>query len=89
MLSEAGKLIEVIAKALVDKPEAVVIIVHHEPTYTTIRLTVAPNDVGKVIGKAGRTARSIRTILSGFSSARGHRHVLDIVEGGKKETHDR
>ncbi len=58
------RLIEDIAKALVDIPEEVIINeVEGEQTVTVLELKVAPSDLGKVIGKQGRTARSIRTIL--------------------------
>jgi len=75
-------LIAGLAKALVDSPENVSVEVIPEATSTVLRLRVAANDIGKVIGKQGRTARSIRTILSAASMKLQHRFALDIVEEG-------
>ena len=71
-----------LAKALVDHPETVSVELIPEPTSTVLRLRVAASDIGKVIGKQGRTARSIRTILSAASMKMQHRFSLDIVEEG-------
>ena len=69
-----------IARALVDEPEAVEVETVPEGEGTLLRLHVAPGDIGKVIGKQGRTARSLRTILSAASMKFHHRFGLDIVE---------
>lgn len=69
-----------IARALVDIPEQVVVEAKESPESTALRLRVAPSDVGKVIGKQGRTARSIRTILGAVSMKHRHRYTLDILE---------
>jgi predicted RNA-binding protein YlqC (UPF0109 family) len=69
-----------IAEALVDHPERVSVEAIVEPTSTILRLRVDPSDVGKIIGKQGRTARSMRTILSAASMKLHHRFSLDIVE---------
>jgi predicted RNA-binding protein YlqC (UPF0109 family) len=74
------ELIADIARALVDLPESVAVESFHEEESTVIRLRVAPTDIGKVIGKQGRTARSMRTILSAASMKLKHRFALDIVE---------
>jgi predicted RNA-binding protein YlqC (UPF0109 family) len=74
------ELIADIARALVDLPESVAVESFDEDDSTVIRLRVAPNDIGKVIGKQGRTARSMRTILSAASMKLKHRFALDIVE---------
>lgn len=71
-----------IAKALVDEPESVQVEAIDDGDSTLLRLRVAPNDVGKVIGKQGRTARSLRTILGAASMKLHHRYGLDIVEAG-------
>ena len=71
-----------IAQALVDSPEAVHVEAIKEAESTVLRLHVAPSDIGKVIGKQGRTARSLRTILSAASMKLQHRYALDIVEAG-------
>jgi uncharacterized protein len=69
-----------IAKALVDEPEAVQVDAIQEGDSTLLRLRVAPGDIGKVIGKQGRTARSLRTILGAAGMKLQHRFGLDIVE---------
>jgi predicted RNA-binding protein YlqC (UPF0109 family) len=73
-------LVTEIARALVDDPESVSVEAFAEDEATVIRLRVAPNDIGKVIGKQGRTARSMRTILAAASMKLKHRFSLDIVE---------
>ncbi len=69
-----------IARALVDSPENVSVEALQDGEGTVLRLRVAQSDVGKVIGKQGRTARSLRTILSAASMKQRHRFSLDIVE---------
>ena len=78
-LSQLGKLVSIIARALVDKPEEVVVRESNEH-HPRIELTVAPDDIGKVIGKDGRTAQSIRTLLVAAASRGGRRPHLDIVD---------
>ncbi|MFC5861948.1 KH domain-containing protein [Acidicapsa dinghuensis] len=73
-------LVREIAKALVDAPEAVEVETVSREENTVLRLRVAPQDVGKVIGKQGRTARSVRTILGAVSMKMHHRYTLDILE---------
>jgi predicted RNA-binding protein YlqC (UPF0109 family) len=73
-------LIECIAKALVDKPEAVVVREIEGEQTSVIELEVAKEDIGKIIGKQGRTARAIRTILSAASTKIRKRSVLEIIE---------
>jgi uncharacterized protein len=77
-----------IARALVDSPESVSVEVISEAEGTILRLRVAQSDVGKVIGKQGRTARSLRTILSAASMKQRHRFSLDIVEEGERPAHE-
>jgi hypothetical protein len=74
------ELVTQIARALVDLPEAVVVEAVEREESTVLRLRVAPTDVGKVIGKQGRTARSMRTILGAVSMKHQHRYTLDILE---------
>jgi uncharacterized protein len=74
------ELVKGIACALVDSPESVTVEAFEEGDSTLLRLQVAASDVGKVIGKQGRTARSMRTILSAASMKMKHRFALDIVE---------
>jgi hypothetical protein len=74
------ELVTEIAHALVDDPSSVQVEAIADGDSTVIRLRVAQSDVGKVIGKQGRTARSMRTILSAASMKFKHRFSLDIVE---------
>jgi hypothetical protein len=77
---EMKDLIEYIAKALVDKPEEVFVTEIEGEQTSVIELKVAKEDLGKVIGKQGRTARAIRTILSASSTKIRKRSVLEIIE---------
>ncbi|MEO6924230.1 MAG: KH domain-containing protein [Bryocella sp.] len=72
-----------IVQALVDDPAAVKIEAVPDGDTTVLRLEVATTDIGKVIGKQGRTARSLRTILGAASMKYKHRFALDIVEAGE------
>jgi len=74
------ELIEYIAKALVDSPDEVRVNEIEGEKTSVIELSVAKEDLGKVIGKQGRTARSIRTILSAASAKSNKRAVLEILE---------
>jgi predicted RNA-binding protein YlqC (UPF0109 family) len=74
------ELVREIARALVDEPDAVEVETVSREENTVLRLRVAPGDVGKVIGKQGRTARSVRTILGAVSMKVHHRYTLDILE---------
>jgi predicted RNA-binding protein YlqC (UPF0109 family) len=78
--SELGKMILYVAKMLVDLPDQVEV---HEivgENTTVLELKVAKEDLGKIIGKQGRTARAVRTILNGASTKLRKRTVLEIVE---------
>ena len=74
------ELLEWIARRLVDEPDAVRVEKEERPDAIVFHLHVAPDDVGKVIGKQGRTARSIRTILATAGAVRRKRVVLEILE---------
>lgn len=74
------ELIIYIAKALVDKPEDVSVNEVEGEKTTILELKVAPEDLGKVIGKQGRTARAMRTILSATATKLRKRAVLEILE---------
>ena len=78
--SELTVLIDVITKALVDFPEQVNVTEVEGEQTTVIELKVAKTDIGKVIGKQGRTAGAIRTILTGASTKLRKRSVLEILE---------
>jgi predicted RNA-binding protein YlqC (UPF0109 family) len=73
-------LVEFTAKSLVDSPEEVQVTEVEGEQTTVIELRVAKADLGKVIGKQGRTARAVRTILSAAASKEKKRCVLEILE---------
>jgi hypothetical protein len=74
------QLVEDIAKALVDAGDEVDVKATPSEHATTLELKVAPGDLGKVIGKQGRTARSIRTILTAAGVKMNRKFTLEIVE---------
>ena len=73
-------LVEEIAKLLVDEPDKVTVHAVEEPEGIVLELEVAQSDLGKVIGKQGRTARSMRTILAAASMKLKKRYTLEILE---------
>ncbi|HEY1638649.1 MAG TPA: KH domain-containing protein [Rhizomicrobium sp.] len=79
---QVEELVREIARALVDEPASVAVESVEREDNTILKLRVAPHDVGKVIGKQGRTARSVRTILGAVSMKLHHRYTLDILEEG-------
>ncbi len=74
------ELVEQIAKALVDNPDQVQVRAVEGEQVTVLELRVAQSDLGKVIGKQGRTARSIRTILAAAGTKVRKRFTLEILE---------
>ena len=74
------ELVELIAKALVNEPDAVVVSERAEENGSVLELKVAPGDLGKVIGRQGRTARSMRTVVAAAGMKVRKRIVLEIVE---------
>jgi predicted RNA-binding protein YlqC (UPF0109 family) len=74
------ELVTEIAKALVDIPEEVTVREVQGEQVTVLELRVAPSDLGKVIGKQGRTARSIRTLLGAAGMKLNRRFTLEILE---------
>lgn len=72
-----------IAKALVDSPNDVAVEAISDGGATTLRLRVDQTDIGKIIGKQGRTARSLRTILGAASMKAHHRYSLDIIDNSR------
>lgn len=74
------ELIVCIAKSLVDQPDAVNVTLTEEDDTVTIELGVAPEDLGKVIGKQGRTARAMRSLLSAAAAKFDKRSRLEIIE---------
>lgn len=74
------QLVETIAQSLVDDPTKVVTSEEMEDDTIVIKLTVAKEDMGRIIGKEGRTAKAIRTILNAVSTKDNKKAVLKIVE---------
>ncbi len=74
------ELLEMIAKVLVDHPDQVQVTEVEGEQTTVLELRVAPSDLGKVIGKQGKTARAIRTILGAAGMKMHKRFVLEILE---------
>ncbi len=74
------ELVAYIARSLVDKPEVVTVTVSEEDGVVAVGLAVAKEDIGKVIGKQGRTARAIRTVLAARADRDNKRSRLDILE---------
>jgi uncharacterized protein len=73
-------LVQLIARSLVDQPDRVTVREVHGDRFPRIELSVAREDIGKVIGKDGRTAQSIRTVLNAAASKIGRRAHLDILD---------
>lgn len=74
-----GELVKFIAMNLVDKPEEVKVEEKPGEKATIIELTVAPEDMGKVIGKQGRIAKAIRTVVKAASIKENKRYIVEIV----------
>lgn len=74
------ELVTHIARSLVDNPDAVVVTMSEEEDTVTIGLAVAKEDIGKVIGKQGRTARAMRSLLAVKAGKENKRSRLDILE---------
>lgn len=74
------ELIEFLAQSLVDTPDEVRVHSHERDQQTVIELEVAPADLGKVIGRQGRTARAIRAVLSAAGQKTRRRYSLDILD---------
>ena len=74
------ELVELIAKALVDEPDAVSVNVVEGEQSMILELRVAPDDMGKVIGKQGRIAKAIRTVAKAAATRKGKKVVVEIVE---------
>ena len=74
------ELVEFVAKSLVDNPDEVRTRTHERTDQTIIELEVAPEDLGKIIGRQGRTARAIRTLLAAAGQKSRRRFTLDILD---------
>ena len=73
-------LVEVIAKALVEKPDEVVVTETAEGNSVLVELRVAPSDMGKVIGRQGRIAKAIRSVVKAASSKEDKKVVVEIIQ---------
>lgn len=80
MSANLPELAKELATALVDSPGEVSVAVSGDSAYVKLELEVAEDDLGRVIGRSGRTARALRTILSAAAEKNGQRCSLDIVE---------
>lgn len=74
------ELVEILAKALVDSPEEVVVTEHEDEKGTVIELKVASSDMGKVIGKQGRIAKSIRSVVKAAAFRENKKVIVEIVQ---------
>lgn len=74
------ELVEVIAKALVDNPDEVVVTETEKEDATVIELKVAPSDMGKVIGKQGRIAKAIRSVVKAAAAKEDKKVIVDIMD---------
>ena len=73
------ELVEVIAKSLVDNPDEVVVTEKESRRAIVLELQVAPSDMGKVIGKQGRIAQAIRTVVKAAASGADKKVIVDIL----------
>ncbi len=80
MAQDIPALMTLMAKALVDAPEEVGVETFDENGQIVLELQVAENEVGKIIGRQGRMARSLRTILGAAAGKTGKRYQLEILE---------
>lgn len=74
------ELVEVIAKALVDDPESVVVNEREEKKTTVLEVGVAESDMGKVIGKQGRIAKAIRSVVKAAAAKEDKKVIVDIMD---------
>jgi predicted RNA-binding protein YlqC (UPF0109 family) len=79
-MSTLKEMVECVAKRLVDNPDAVQVTETVGERTIVIELKVDPKDLGKVIGRQGRTAKALRTLLSAAATKMGKRAVLEIIE---------
>jgi predicted RNA-binding protein YlqC (UPF0109 family) len=79
-MSKLTEIVEQMAKAIVDHPEKVEVKEIEGEKVTVIELKVAPEDLGKIIGKQGRTARAMRVILASVARKENKKAVLEILE---------
>lgn len=73
------ELVEILAKALVDRPDQVTVDLVEKDKYVSIELRVAQEDMGKVIGRQGRTAKAIRTVVKAAAARQNKKVTVEIV----------
>ena len=83
-MSDLKRLVETVAKALADQPDAVRVGQSERRGMTVIELQVAPGDLGRVIGRQGRTAAAVRTLISAAAETQGIRATLDIRDANER-----
>jgi predicted RNA-binding protein YlqC (UPF0109 family) len=89
-VSEAREVVAFLARALVDDPDGVRVTEAEQRGTTVIELFVAPEDLGKVIGRQGRTAAALRTLAAAAGERHGRKVMLEIREPGRPSpAHDR
>jgi len=74
------ELVEVIARSLVDDPDAVEVSETTDNNTTVVQLKVAPDDMGKVVGKQGRIAKALRTVVKAAATKSGKKVVVEIIQ---------
>lgn len=83
-MSAAREVVEVVARALVDDPDAVRVTETDQRGTAVIELFVAPEDLGRVIGRQGRTASALRTLVAAAAEHAGVKAMLEIREPGQR-----
>ena len=78
--STSRAVLEYVAKAIVDDPDSVMVEVEEGRTSVSLRLNVSPDDMGRVIGRRGRTAQAIRTVVRAAAAREGMAVHVDIVD---------
>ena len=73
------ELVEFIAKSLVENPDSVIVKEVEEDDSIVLKLTVAPEDMGKIIGKQGRIAKAIRTVIKAVAVKQNKRVIIEII----------
>jgi uncharacterized protein len=77
-VSRARDVVEVVARALADKPDSVTVTEREGRGQTVVELTMAPGDLGRVIGRQGRTAQALRTLASAAAELEGTKATVDF-----------
>ena len=74
------EMLKSIVKYVVDNPDAIEVTKHQEDKTTTLELRVAPEDIGKVIGRQGKMAKAIRTLMKAYATKEGKKINVDIMD---------